>query len=73
VLVVHALWSPGRGVLLWAEDGERPPTGRSRALRTARPHPFAVPAATLAAVHPGVPTQVTLVLPTSGAGPLPSP
>jgi hypothetical protein len=73
VFVVHALWSPGRGVLLWAEDGEGPPAGRSRALRTARPHPFAVPAGTLAAVHPGVPTQVVLVLPTSGAGPLRSP
>ena len=24
VLAVHAVWSPGRGVLLWAEDGERP-------------------------------------------------
>ena len=44
MLAVHAVWSPGRGVLLWAEDGERPATGRSRALRTARPHPFAVPA-----------------------------
>ena len=29
MLVVHALWSPGRGVLLWAEDGERPATGRA--------------------------------------------
>ena len=49
------------------------PTGRSRALRSARPHPFAVPAATLAAIHPGTPTQVTLVLPGHGGGPLPSP
>jgi hypothetical protein len=72
-LVVHALWSPGRGALLWAEDGERPATGRSRALRTARPHPFAVPAAALAAVHPGTPTQVTLLLPARAGGPLPSP
>ena len=73
MFVVHGLWSPGRGVLLWAEDGDGPAAGRSRALRTARPHPFAVPAATLAGLHPGTPTQVTLLLPTRGAGPLPSP
>ena len=73
MLVVHALWSPGRGVLLWAEDGERPATGRSRALRTARPHPFAAPAAALAALHPGTPTQVTLLLPAHAGGPLASP
>ena len=73
MLVVHALWSPGRGVLLWAEDGERPATGRSRALRTARPHPFAVPAQTLATLHPGTPTQVSLLLPAHTGGPAPSP
>lgn len=73
MLVVHALWSPGRGVLLWAEDGERPATGRSRALRTARPHPFAVPATALATLHPGTPTQVTLLLPARSGGPLASP
>ena len=73
MLVVHALWSPGRGVLLWAEDGERPATGRSRALRTARPHPFAATADALAALHPGTPTQVTLLLPAHAGGPLPSP
>jgi superfamily II DNA or RNA helicase len=72
-LVVHALWSPGRGVLLWAEDGERPATGRSRALRRARPHPFAAPADALAALHPGTPTQVTLLLPAHTGGPAPSP
>ena len=26
MLAVHGLWSPGRGVLLWAEDGDRPAT-----------------------------------------------
>ena len=72
MLVVHALWSPGRGVLLWAEDGERPATGRSRALRTARPHPFAAPAAALATLHPGTRTQVTLLLPAHAGGPLAS-
>jgi superfamily II DNA or RNA helicase len=73
VFVVHALWSPGRGVLLWAEDGERPATGRSRAVRTARPHPFAVPAQTLGTLHPGTPTQVVLLLPAHTGGPAASP
>jgi SNF2 family DNA or RNA helicase len=73
VLAVHALWSPGRGLLLWAEDGERPATSSSRALRTARPHPFAVPAAELTALHPGKPTSVTLLLPARQSGPLASP
>jgi hypothetical protein len=73
VWAVHGLWSPGRGVLLWAEDGDRPATAPGRALRTARPHPFAVPAAALAAVHPGTPTQVTLLLPSRAGGPLASP
>ena len=73
MLAVHALWSPGRGVLLWAEDGERPATGTSRSLRSARPHPFAVPSAGLAALHPGTATTVTLLLPSRAGGPLASP
>jgi len=73
MLAVHALWSPGRGLLLWAEDGERPASSRRRPLRSAAPHPFAAPAATLAAIHPGKPTTVTLLLPSRGGGPLPSP
>ncbi|OLL72651.1 Helicase, SNF2/RAD54 family [Pseudonocardia sp. Ae168_Ps1] len=73
MLVVHALHSPGRGVLLWAEDGERPARSDRRSLRTARPHPFAVPADELAAVHPGKPASVTLLLPSHGSGPQDSP
>lgn len=73
VLAVHAVWSPGRGVLLWAEDGQRPATGAGRSLRTARPHPFAAPAAALAALHPGKPATVTLLLPSAGGGPVASP
>ena len=73
MLAVHGLWSPGRGVLLWAEDGSRPATSASRSLRTARPHPFAAPTALLAALHPGKPTSVTLLLPSRPGGPLPSP
>jgi len=73
VLVVHALWSPGRGLLLWGEDGERPATTSSRALRSARPHPFAVPVAELVALHPGKPATATLMLPSRTSGPLASP
>lgn len=50
MLALHALWSPGRGVCVWAEDPELPPRSTSRARRGARPHPFAVPAERLAAV-----------------------
>jgi SNF2 family DNA or RNA helicase len=73
VLAVHAFWSPGRGLLIWAEDGERPATSSSRSLRTARPHPFAVPVAGLAALHPGKPTTAVLLLPSRPGGPLASP
>ncbi len=73
MLAVHALWSPGRGVLLWAEDGARPATASSRSLRSARPHPFAVPSTGLAALHPGKATTVTLLLPSYPGGPVGSP
>lgn len=73
MLVVHALHSPGRGVLLWAEDGERPARTGRRSLRTARPHPFAVPSDELAAVHPGKPASVTVLLPSHPGGPQDSP
>ncbi|HYH33123.1 MAG TPA: DEAD/DEAH box helicase [Pseudonocardia sp.] len=73
MLAVHALWSPGRGVLLWAEDGERPATSASRSLRSARPHPFAASSSALAALHPGKPATATLLLPSRPGGPLASP
>lgn len=73
MLAVHALWSLGRGVLIWGEDGERPATSSSRSLRSARPHPFAVSSAGLAALHPGKATTVTLLLPSRPGGPLASP
>jgi len=73
VLVVHALWSPGRGVLLWAEDGERPATTSARSLRTARPHPFAAMSGELAALHPGKAASLVLLLPGRPSGPLASP
>ena len=73
MLVVHGLWSPGRGSLLWAEDSDRPTASPSAALRSARPHPFALPADRLAAIHPGRPAVATLLLPSGRRGPLDSP
>ena len=73
MLVIHGLWSLGRGLLLWAEDGDRPARSPSSAQRSARPHPFALPADRLAAVHPGKPGLATLLLPSHRAAPLDSP
>ena len=60
-------------MLLWAEDGERPATSSARSLRTARPHPFAADAGALAALHPGKPATLTLLLPSRPGGPVASP
>ena len=73
MLAIHGLWSRGRGLLLWAEDGDRPARSASQALRSARPHPFALPAEQLAAIHPGKPGLATLLLPSRRQGPLDSP
>ncbi|WP_109471936.1 DEAD/DEAH box helicase [Ornithinimicrobium cavernae] len=70
---VHALWSPGRGLCLWAEDADRAVTSRSQAVRRARPHPFAVPSEELAAIHPGTPGSALLLLPSLLTAPLDSP
>jgi len=87
VLVVHGVWiagesAPGR-LALWAEDPALPLTTSSRARR--RPHPFAVPAGALAAALTGssddvrdalaktAETELTLHLPGTAKGPLPSP
>ncbi|MDT7753712.1 MAG: hypothetical protein QOD96_7374, partial [Pseudonocardiales bacterium] len=72
VLAVHSLWSRGRGLLLWAEDSDRPVSSPSTALRSARPHPFAVPADQLAALHPGKPGMATLLLPSLRRSPVDS-
>lgn len=74
VLVLHAVWVPGSsGASVWAEDSERAVTSRSEALRTARPHPFAVPADRLGALVPGDPAAVTVLLPSLRRAPLDSP
>jgi SNF2 family DNA or RNA helicase len=73
VLAIHGLWSRGRGLLLWAEDSDRPARSSSNATRSARPHPFALPADQLAAVHPGKPAVATLLLPSTRQAPIDSP
>jgi superfamily II DNA or RNA helicase len=73
MLVLHGFWSRPRGLCLWAEYSELPMTSRSQALRSARPHPFAAPAATLAAVHAGKPDEVAVLLPSGRNSPLDSP
>jgi SNF2-related domain/SNF2 Helicase protein/Helicase conserved C-terminal domain len=73
MLVVHGFWSPDRGLCLWAEDSALPVRSGSQALRSARPHPFAAPAASLAAVHAGQPDQAVLLLPSWRSAPLDSP
>jgi superfamily II DNA or RNA helicase len=73
MLAVHGLWSRGRGLLLWAEDGDRPVKSPSQALRAARPHPFAAAAQALTEIHPGKPTTATLLLPSLRSAPLDSP
>jgi SNF2 family DNA or RNA helicase len=87
LLVVHGVWvagesAPGR-LALWAEDPGLPLTTSSRARR--RPHPFAVPATALSAALHGssdeirealakaIDTELTLQLPGTTKGPLPSP
>jgi hypothetical protein len=74
MLVLHGFWSPdSSGLCLWAEDSEPAVRSRSQALRSARPHPFAAPASTLAAVYAGKPADITLLLPSLRTAPLDSP
>ena len=73
MLVLHGFWSPGSGLCLWAEDSGRAVKSPSQALRTARPHPFAAPAAALAGIHPGKPGEAVLLLPSLRSAPLDSP
>ncbi|MBE8519654.1 ATP-dependent helicase [Amycolatopsis sp. H6(2020)] len=70
--MVHALWSPGRGLLLWAEHDRGPAGTSSRSVRIALPHPFAVSSAQLTTLHPGKPTSATLLLPSRVNRPLAS-
>ena len=72
MLVVHGIWS-GNSMCLWAEDADRTVKSASQALRTARPHPFAVPADRLSEIHIGKQGTVELQLPSMRSSPLDSP
>jgi superfamily II DNA or RNA helicase len=72
MLAVHGLWSLGRGVVIWAEDGDRPVKSPSQAVRSARTHPFAAPVPALAEIHPGKPATVAILLPSLRSAPLDS-
>ena len=73
MLVLHGFWSPVRGLCLWAEDSASAVKSQSQALRSARPHSFAAPASTLAAIHAGTPGEAVLLLPSLRTAPLDSP
>ncbi len=71
--VLHGFWSSGRGLCLWAEDSEPAVKSQSQALRSARPHPFAVPADALAEIQAGRAGEAVLLLPSLRTAPLDSP
>jgi hypothetical protein len=73
MLVLHGFWAAHDGLCLWAEDSELAVTSTSHALRSARPHPFAAPSSTLAALYAGKPAEAVLLLPSARTAPLDSP
>ena len=77
MLVLHGVWSPEDGLCLWAEDSGRNVKSRSEAIRSARPHPFAASAETLARALAGLseaqPGEMALRLPSLRMSPLDSP
>src|SRR5215468_10726250 len=73
MLVLHGFWAAHEGLCLWAEDSELAVVSTSHALRSARPHPFAVPSSTLATLHAGKPAEAVLLLPSLRTAPLDSP
>ena len=70
--VLHAFWAPG-GLALWAEDAAATVTSASQAQRSARPHPFAAPAAELTDSFGGEAGHALLLLPSQRSAPLDSP
>ena len=73
MMVLHGFWSSERALCLWAEDSEQPVTSPSQALRSSRPHPYALPAGQLAELQPGKPGTATILLPSLRKAPLDSP
>jgi len=72
MLALHAFWSTN-GLCLWGEDSDSSVKSPSQALRSARPHPFAVPADALTLVHAGKAAAAELLLPSLRSAPLDSP
>jgi hypothetical protein len=73
MLVLHGFWSSEHGLCWWAEDSAPAVKSRSQSLQSARPHPFAAPAARLALLHAGKPGEAVLLLPSLRSAPLDSP
>jgi SNF2 family DNA or RNA helicase len=73
MLVLHGFWSISGSLRLWAEDSDLLVKSPSQAFRSARPHPFAAAADTIAAIHPGKPGTSVLLLPSLRSAPLDSP
>src|SRR5262250_2652399 len=73
MLVLHGFWAAHEGLCLWAEDSELAVVSTSHALRSARPHLFAVPSSALATLHAGKPAEAVLLLPSLRTAPLDSP
>jgi SNF2 family DNA or RNA helicase len=73
MLALHGFWSLRGGLCLWAEDSALSVKSGSQAIRSARPHPFAASAGTLAALHAGQPAEAVLLLPSLRTAPLDSP
>ncbi len=73
MLVLHGLWSLEHGLCLWGEDSAATVKSTSQAVRSARPHPFAAAATTLADLHTGKPEDLVLLLPSLRMSPLDSP
>jgi SNF2 family DNA or RNA helicase len=73
MLVVHAVWSSGGRVCVWAEDATLPATGGSSRAKV-RPHPFGASAVTLRKLFDvGAEASMTLLLPSRGSGPFAAP
>lgn len=73
LLVLHAFWSLDQGPGLWVEDSGKPVTSAQQGLKSARSHPFAASAETLAKLPAGEIGETTLLLPSLRRSPLDSP
>lgn len=72
MLAVHGFWSHRGGLCVWGEDSSRNVKSRSQAMRSARPHPFAVPAHELSNIFGGVEDTAIVALPSLLTAPLDS-